>query len=451
MQRTRLSLLALALAGCPDRPIASVYPVQGTVESKDLPAVPNRDVDILFLIDDSLSMEAEQASLRANFGGFMSVLETLDGGIPNVHIGVATSNYGQHANDGVGTASFGTSCAASGDDGALRTAPALINGRFIVDEEGTGGSRVRNYSGTLGDAFSTIANVGKDGCGIEQHLGSIRRALENPVNAGFVRKNAKLAVIVIADEDDCSLAHKSLFEGSTDGEVVNFRCTSSGVECDTGSDLTAPGEKTGCHAKESSEYLNSVDSYVDYLKSLKAAPAKDVIVAGIVGDPDKFKITTNAGKPILAPSCEYGDQDAFPAVRTNDFLEQFENHVRTSICGADLSQALVDIGATLKRSFGDYCFESEVADLDPVADGLQADCAVSDWRSLPNGGDQELAIIPQCGAGRIPCWKIDKDPTKCFYTPSHDKLVIDRGGVVPSSDIHVKVNCVTTDDSGQVQ
>lgn len=442
MRFIKASLLLL-LAACPDRPVASVYPEQTTVEQKGVPAIPNRDVDILFLVDNSLSMEAEQTSLRANFPRFMNVLETVEGGLPNVHIGVATSNLGQSATDGIATApAFSQTCANKGDDGAMRTAPA-INGRFIVDEEG-GATRNRNYTGTLADAFSAIANVGINGCGIEQHLGAVKRALENPTNGGFLRQNAKLAVIVIADEDDCSLAHKALFEGSSDGTVVNFRCTQAGVECDGDPTLTIPGEHANCRPKDPSPFLSSVKTYVDYLRSLKANPDKDVIVAGILGDPDKFKITTDK---LLGPACTYGDQSAFPAIRTATFLGQFPQNVEASICGADLQKPLVDIAALLRRSFGDPCFETKVVDFDPTTDGIQADCTVTDMR-----GDDELAVIPSCAsADRIPCWRIEIDEEHCSYTPAHHKLVIDRGGVVPASDIHVKVNCVTEQNSGQVQ
>ena len=54
------SVLTLAaaglLAGCPDRGISKVDPAQGRVEYKDIPVKVNRDVDLLFLIDDSPSM-----------------------------------------------------------------------------------------------------------------------------------------------------------------------------------------------------------------------------------------------------------------------------------------------------------------------------------------------------------------------------------------------------------
>src|SRR5262245_47211930 len=93
-------LLALVMAGCADRSIASLTPLQGKVETKDLPAVPEKDADILFLIDNSGSMLAEQQSLQQNFPKFMQVLETLDGGAPNMHIGVVTSDMGQKASDG---------------------------------------------------------------------------------------------------------------------------------------------------------------------------------------------------------------------------------------------------------------------------------------------------------------------------------------------------------------
>ena len=445
----RFVIIILTLAGCIDRTISTVKPVQGKVETKDLPSNPNRDADILFLIDNSGSMEAEQTSLRQNFPRFMSVLETIEGGMPNLHIGVATSNLGQKASDGIANASFG-GCGGAGDDGALQT-NALISGRYIVDEELSNGTRNRNYSGTLADAFSAVADVGVAGCGIEQHLGSIERALTNPVNAGFLRPSAKLAVIVIADEDDCSLAKKALFEGETDGAVVNFRCTKDGIQCE--SPLTQPGLLTQCEPRDTTQYLEPVDRYVNFVRGLKADPRRDVIVAGIVGEDDPFEIVLDAQqRPVLGPSCVYGGtQAAYPALRTAEFFRGFDQQVQRTICGADLTAALVEIAALLKRSFGDPCFESLVVDQDPATDGLQADCAVSDVRVFPDGSEKEVALIPQCGTGAVPCWRIEVDATQCFYTSSNLKLVIDRGGVIPPDDIHVRASCATTTDDGSFQ
>jgi hypothetical protein len=445
--RIRHVIVAAALAGCMDRPIASVYPVQGKVETKDLPANPEKDVDILFLIDNSGSMAAEQASLQANFPKFMQVLETLEGGAPNMHIGVATSDLGEKASDGVGNvAGFG--CTGSGEDGVLRSAPA-IDGRFIIDEQ-SGSGRNRNYAGTLGDAFSAIAGVGTAGCGIEQHLAGIERALQNPANAGFVRPEAKLAVIVIADEDDCSLAHHDLFQTGVDGISLNFRCTKSGIACRDNPDLAQPGVRTDCEPQDPSRYLEPVARYADFLKSLKPNWRDDVLVAGIVGDSSPFEIVLDAmQRPVLNQSCRYGNGDgAFPALRTASFLAQFPQTAQNTICGADLSAAMVEIAAKLKRSFGDPCWEGEVADLDPATPGLQPECTVSDVQVLPDGSTKEIAAIPSCSSGRIPCWKLVEDTAQCFYTSTHLELVIDRGGVVPPSDTHVQASCVTADPGG---
>ena len=442
------SLLCVALVGCADRPVGAVYPEQVKVETKDLPSNPNREVDILFLVDSSGSMAEEQASLRANFPKFMDVLQTIEGGMPNVHIGVTTSSLGQRATDGIGTASI-QGCSGAGDDGALTMDP-LVSGRYIIDEE-SGASRNRNYTGTLGDAFAALADVGGAGCGIEQHLGAVERALTNPVNAGFVRPAAKLAVIFIADEDDCSLAHNNLFESGVDGPVLNFRCTKHGIECDGGNpDLDIPGLRTDCRPKLDSPYLEPVDRYVDFIKDLKPTWREDVIVAGIVGDTEPFEIVKNQQQQsVLKPSCEYGgSQTAFPAVRTGDFLAQFNQSVQETICEGDLSAAMVKIGVLLKRSFGDPCWEGQVADLDPSTPGLQAECTVSDVRRHPDGSEQELAVIPSCSTGRIPCWRLEEDATQCHYTTTKLKLVIDRGGVIPPADVHVKASCVTTDPDG---
>src|SRR3954471_108252 len=150
--------LLVALAGCPDRTIDTVVPEQGKVETKDIP-IKQRGADILFVIDNSRSMKDEQDSLRANFGKMMQVLETLEGGQPDVHIGVITSDMGTSAADGT-TAGAKFGCSGVGDDGALQTTPN-VTGRFIADD----GKGHINYSGTLDAAFSSLADVGIDGCG----------------------------------------------------------------------------------------------------------------------------------------------------------------------------------------------------------------------------------------------------------------------------------------------
>lgn len=460
MRAAKLALLAPLLAGCPDRTIAGVPVEQGKVETKIIPAVQRRDIDILFLIDNSGSMKEEQDSLRANFGRFISVLESLDGGLPNVHIAVTTPDLGTSAIDGTTAGNLG-GCANQGNAGAFRALPGSSI-RYLSDID-VGGVRQRNYTGTLTERFSELADVGIVGCGIEQHLEAVKRSLDNnPSNAGFLRRDAYLAVIVIADEDDCSLAQSSLFAGNTGdptwGDQVNFRCTKQGVECDTPStDLETVGVRQDCHPKYDSTMLTQVDRYVDFLKGLKADPL-DVVVAGIVGDEGPFEIIKKInGASVLKQSCSYtgptGEQFAYPAIRTLDFLAQFPDRTtRATICDADLSDGLIQIGALLKAVVQDPCFTAQPADVDPTTEGAQYDCTVTEVRRVANKPPEELRIFGQCDAthSKTPCWTIEEDAVTCSYTQTdpHLKLVVDRGSEIPGADTAVKVSCVTTASSG---
>ncbi|MEO8705216.1 MAG: hypothetical protein ABI867_34540, partial [Kofleriaceae bacterium] len=458
-----LALAALLLAGCPDRTISAVPIDQGTVETKDIPAVPRRGLDILFVIDDSGSMVDEQASLRANFSRLIGVLESIDGGLPDIHIGVVTPNLGTSATDGSQATAL-TGCSGTGENGTLR---ALATGgpRFLESFDDGAGGRTTNFPGmTLTDAFAQIANVGTAGCGIEQHLEAMKRATDNsnPLNAGFLRTDAYLAVIVIADEDDCSLAKSTLFDDISRsdpnyGPKTNFRCTSQGVACDTpGTDFeSANGVRQDCHPKFDSTELTQIDRYVTHLKSLKPDP-RDVMVAGIVGNPEPFEITKPAGITIIKDNCPPGSGPggstgvAFPSVRTSDFLDQFlDRNTRSTICDGDLSDGLEKIGELLIQSFDDPCFDRDLLDVDPVTPGPQYECTVTEVRHRAGEADVELRTYPACAAGNAntPCWHVEEDAVKCSFTEAnpHLKIVIERGDdpTATATDIHSKVQCVT--------
>jgi len=457
MHATRLLWLTLLLPGCPDRTISAVVPEQDSIEVKDFPAVPRRKIDMLFQIDSSGSMMEEQASLRANFPKFIEVLETIDGGLPDVHIGVITPDMGASAIDGTSVPGIG-GCTGRGKDGALRQLPGDTI-RFLADEIDGGGGRVRNYPGELTDAFSSLADVGFDGCGIEQHLEATRVALaDHPSNTGFIRDDAYLAVVIIADEDDCSLAKSTLFQGipmdGAFGDRVNFRCTNEGVECDSPAIPfeDATGVRTDCHPKFDSERIAPIERYVDFMKGLKRDP-RDVFVAGIVGPQDPFRIgLKDNGATILESSCPQDtNQFALPAARMGFFLEQFEQrNTRTTICNRDLSGGLAQIAAAIKVLPGDRCFRNDLTDVDLESTGPQYGCTITEYRRNPGGTDEEIGVIPPCKGGSGTCWRIEEDAVECFYTEAdpHLKLVIDRVGAAPGNDIFIKAQCVTTESSG---
>jgi hypothetical protein len=318
--------------------------------------------DILFVIDDSPSMGEEQETLRRTFPAFVDVLRDIEGGLPDVHIAVVSSDVGIGDNASGG-------CAGDGDDGNFRLGvtddcPSIASGTsYLVDAPRPGGDRYRNYTGTLEDAFSCIADLGDRGCGFEHHLEAMRRSLTKArdrtgPNAGFLRDDAHLAIIVIADEDDCSATAAgadALFDPGQDSEsselgfFTSFRCWEYGVECN--GDDPAPREmnpdgspslRRNCVPRDDSPYLARVGDYVAFVKGLKADPGR-VVVAGIIGDPEPVRVQRRnidddpAIEMELAPSCETrGIGSAAPATRLAAFLEAFpDRSVQQTICPGD--------------------------------------------------------------------------------------------------------------------
>lgn len=473
--RTLISSLLVAgsitaLAGCPDREVSVVDPQQDKEEFKDIPVQLNRDIDILFMIDNSGSMEEEQTSLAANFPQFINVLQTIEGGLPNVHLGVVSSD--------MGAGPFNISnCSGNGDNGQLQTQARVTGcspptGAYVSDVSDGAGGRTTNYSGTLAETFSCIAQLGINGCGFEQHLESVRRALNgsNAFNNGFIRDSAFLAVIFIQDEDDCSTQDSQMFDTSQNstsdplGPLSSFRCYEFGVDCETGnSDPRAPGPRTNCFPQEDSQYMYGVQEYVDFLKDLKEDDGL-LIVAGIMGNREPVSVGVDPERPqnpALVPSCTSAAGKADPSVRIGYLLDQFPNrNAFTTICNEDLSDGLLLIAQLLKEAIGNPCIEALLKDVDLNTDGLQYECTVSDVVN-PGTDMQEETVLPFCNADddldptdppsstNLPCWHLEVDDTSCPATPTGLSLVVERGGAGAPTGTHVQARCVTCVDGDE--
>ena len=362
--RTSLGVLALSVAaGCgPTNP------------APQDPPPTNRALDLLFVIDNSSGMSNAQAALTTNFPRFMDVLEALPNGLPDLHLAVVSTDMG---------AGTFTSCAGNGDAGRFQFAPqtpctdTTLDGQtFFVNGE----ERV-NYRGDIRSAFACVANLGSSGCGFEQPLFSLTRALgadglPPPAdNVGFLRPNAHLGIIILANEDDCSAqlgADSPLFDSSdaslgTLGPRGSFRCLEFGHVCDQGAPThlaTDPVTYTNCRSNERSPYLKSVAAFAAQIKALKANPGRDIDVAAIIGVPRgnpnapiSYEVTfgssnpDNGGpQPQPSASCTATGGSVFadgPA-RLADFTRQFGDHgMLYSICEDDYGPAVQKIAESL--------------------------------------------------------------------------------------------------------
>lgn len=254
------------------------------------------ELDLLFMVDNSNSMVEEQLSLTAEFPRLVNVLVTGDfegdGSTtgPNdfapfdLNVGIITSD--------MGTGGYTVpTCTDSnvGDDGILRrtgrtdlgcaaTYPAFLNFR-----PGTGMDPA-----AFADEVTCVALVGTGGCGFEQPLDAVLKALSPsaatswtapgyapPIffrgtfghgdgpNAGFVRDGSVLTIVPLTDENDCSALDPDIFNPTSPaygGTDLNLRC----------------------FAHDSA--LHPLARYVDGLAQLRATPSR-LVYAPIVGIP----------------------------------------------------------------------------------------------------------------------------------------------------------------------
>lgn len=238
----------------------------GRPDSGQLPRGCVDELDLLMVIDNSNSMREEQEALARQIPMLVRALASgdrdLDGvqdftPIESLHIGITSTDMGSA---GTGLSSCGTEL---GDDGLL------LNGSADCSSSPARG--VFAFAAGNNDAAEFTADVacaaalGTGGCGIEQQLEAMLKAVspsqaqtwtrpdyEPPAfgyigrpasaghgdgaNAGFLREDSALAIVLISDEEDCSAANADVFlanSGQFQGLSLNLRC-SDAIDPSTG-------------------------------------------------------------------------------------------------------------------------------------------------------------------------------------------------------------------------
>jgi hypothetical protein len=446
----------------------------------------NRQIDILFMIDDSSSMEGAQANLRANMASFMDVLKGLPGGLPDLHIAIVTSDLGA----GDGQSIMG--CSLGGDGGVFRYAPTgscTATGldpyaTFIID---SGGTNPQTNFGTedITKVFQCMTGVGATGCGFEHQLASVARALgadgrpPPPENAGFLRPDAYLLIVLVTNEDDCSAPPGSpLFDptsaslDSSYGPTENFLCNEWGHLCAQGggalarpsrlaptgsaSDLVTyspAGGPDNCVPSEDQALLTPVRDIADGIKALKSDPANQIIVAAIAGPTTPYTVgwrpsPTGTGGPWPEVRHSCGSETApsgfaDPAVRIQAFVAEFgRNGLVDSFCQDSYAAALSAIATPIVDILVDPgCIAGTVA---TKPGSTTADCSVVDRAPNPNDPSNPLSmVIPACAdvGGQTPCWDLAFGGAGQSCPPGTEFVDVTRGGVAPPANVVTEVAC----------
>jgi len=299
-----LSVFVLSLAfgslasGCLGRELKQLNPCLVSSVNVGITVDKIDKVDLLFMVDNSSSMQEEQIALSQQFKNIITVLTTgKRAGKPDftpatdLHLAVVSSD--------LGTAWAGvTGCTPAGDDG-------------VMQNQGRGAGCMPSYPRFLSyDAkssvpeqtandFACVAMLGTGGCGFEQQLESSLKALwpaadgrakflgdgqggmvlahgDND-NGGFLRTDpiaglSLLAIVLVTDEEDCSVLDPVV--------LVDPRELNPDVPLEAR--LAQQGLNTRCALNP--DLLFETSRYVTGFKSRRGRPDL-VIFAAIVGVP----------------------------------------------------------------------------------------------------------------------------------------------------------------------
>ena len=468
---SRLSLLVATGVGLPtlfaclDHPLKPVEYDAAQEKQDSIALTVNKDVDILFVIDNSGSMGEEQGTLASNFASFINVLER-DGVKANYRIGVTTSDNSNPWCPGT-TPEAGqlrlTSCRSRQTEFVFSGAqmvdatqeacldvckydsieivdtttdlddtpsPRLwlesIEGRTNIGSGVCTAGETCDEGPTTVEAFQCFGPQGINGCGFEQQLESMYKALKRAENAdeaiyGFVRANAILSIVHVTDEADCSYNKEqetiflpdddrtfwSLPDESTPSSAV---CWNAGVACSGGDCSSANKDPLGGDTSAGDAVMRPVSRYIDLVQKIESdkqliSPNQEVLVALIAGVGADGSVTyQDSVDPSfqddfgIGPGCTSTAGEAVPPVRLKEFADAFklgDAQNMFSICDSDYSAALEAIAAAIADQVRPACMPACVADTDEVSEILDPSCILKQEEPQKDGSIVSTNI-PQC-------------------------------------------------------
>ena len=259
-------------------------------------------MDLVFVVDDSGSMSEEQSNLASNFPMFASVLQNY------------VNEAGEHVDFRIAVTTTGKDISYSINLGgtSLPQTEHGDNGKF-KNNCGVATRWLDAATPNLGTTLGCRANVGTGGPSYEMPLMMAKWSLSDRVtsgeNAGFLRDDALLGVVMLTDEDDGS---------STDN---NFVIDASNPN--SGPALT----------------FNPADA-IQFFDTLKGHRSR--WAAGVI-----------AGET----SCNSSFGNAAEASRLKQFVQMAnasgtQQAVFSSICAGNLTMALTDVLAKFQAACG---------------------------------------------------------------------------------------------------
>jgi len=333
-----------ALASC--RSAAGSAAAAGIGQETDLyiSVAPVRQLDMVFMIDNSPSMAPKVSKLAQQFPKLLATLkDPNDGRYPDLRVAIIDSDLGTGGAYPSGSCGPTASPDASqnfGDLGNFQMRGAAGCGAnadaLWLQYYAQGKPASYNPTMDISQVFGCLAgNVGALGCGQEHPLQSFEFALATQnlhqnqsggLQNTFLRSHAYLGLVIVSDEDDCSAAspasaatpaiNNGIFGSKPElrGESTSLRCATRAHQCggvnladappgyptsakfeanfadcaartDTCPDVTNGNAATDTSGPTTCSPLKGVHQLAQEIKALKADPDNQIMVAGIFGWP----------------------------------------------------------------------------------------------------------------------------------------------------------------------
>jgi hypothetical protein len=254
-------------------------------------------VDLLFVIDGSISMDVAQSKLQASLGSFVSAIENSILGQTDFHIGVVTTTAYPHNLDGC--AAPGSLIVQTGGQGSSDT----TCGPFTGDARFLSASDV-----PVADNFRCIAQIGLGNGNVELTAEAMLAAVDGDgpegCNVGFAREDALLVVVDITDTDDPSAYPPGA--GSTGG----------------------PSE------------------WFEALVASRGEVETNIVMISIIPPPSPTCTVEGNWSPLLP--------GALDAPRLTEFTQMFTNHYIGDVCAADYGVLLGEALDAIETGCDDY-------------------------------------------------------------------------------------------------
>jgi len=242
-----VSAVAASSVGCLDRPVSPASPNTTNVFVQDIRQTTIDKIDLLFMIDNSISMADKQAILADAVPQLLNRLIT-PATDPNtgekefqpvldIHIGIVSSSLGGHGGDQCAKSSSSSNPTQYDNGhlvGSVRSGLQSYNNLGFLWWDASnpqkGSPPGENNAGNLETNFTAhVKATGEQGCGYEAQLESWYRFLVDPsppsdvvVNNNvaevqgvddvvlqqrkdFLRPDSLVAIIMLTDENDCSV------------------------------------------------------------------------------------------------------------------------------------------------------------------------------------------------------------------------------------------------------